>query len=440
MGRSRAEGSNGDGGKGEVSGSKTGLGERIGRRVGLTLPPPGPQRALILSSFANRVGNGVFNTAAVLYFVRIVHLGKTSVGLGLTVAGLVGLLAGIPVGRLADRRGPRTIMLITLAAQTATMVAFVFVRSWATFVAVAVLDMTALSANNAARGAVVARVGGEHPAVFRATLRAFVNLGVVIGTFGAAFALQIDTRPAYVAIILGNAVSYVVCGLLLLRVPNYTPHPRPKQQRRMVALADKPFVAFASLVGGMSLQYPVISVLLPIWITTNTHAPRWTVSAVAAANSLVCVVLQARIGSRVRTLREGGRALRVAGLFFLVSCPLMALSADVPTWAAVTVLLAAIIAHSLGEIWESSGGFTIGFGLAPDHAQGEYQGVIGTGFDLGQALGPAVLTGLLAGCGQAGWLLLAGFFAVLGLAGPAATGWGERTREPNAPVLARSVG
>jgi MFS family permease len=362
-----------------------------------------------------------------------VHLPAAKVGLGLTIAGLVGLCAGIPAGDLADRHGPRAIQLATLAVQTATMVAFVFIHSWAAFTVVVTLDRLAESANNAARGALIARVGGDRPAAFRARLRTFVNLGVVIGTFGAAFAVQINTRTAYSTLILANAASYVCCALLLLRVPNYEPILKPKQHSRWAVVADRPFVSFAALYGAMGLQYQAVSLLLPIWISAHTHAPRWTVAAVYAANSGVCVLLQTRIGSRVETPRQGGKAFRYAGLAFLISCPLMALSADVPVWVAPAMLIIAIAVHSLGEVWESSAAFALGFGLAPDHAQGQYQGLLGLGFDAGQAVAPIVLTTLVLGLGQGGWLLLGVFFAALGLAGPPLAAWGERTRPDVTP-------
>jgi hypothetical protein len=45
------------------------------------------------------VGNGLFNSAAVLYFTLVVHLAAAQVGVGLTIAGPAGLLAGIPAGK-----------------------------------------------------------------------------------------------------------------------------------------------------------------------------------------------------------------------------------------------------------------------------------------------------------------------------------------------------
>jgi MFS family permease len=404
------------------------IGSGPARRISAVLPQDGPQRALILSSFVNRVGNGLFNTAAVLYFTLVVHLPATQVGAGLTTAGLVGLLAGVPAGHLADRHGPRTIMLVTLAVQTMTMIAFVFVHSWAAFTLVATLDLLAASANNAARGALIARVGGERPAAFRARLRTFVNLGVVLGTLGAGIAVQIDTRAAYTALIVGNAASYLGCALLLLRVPEHRSPPGPAKRRRLEALADRPFVVFAALDGAMGLQYQAVSLLLPIWISAHTRAPHWTVAAVYAVNSGVCVLFQTRIGSAVATTSQGGRAFRRAGLFFLASCPLMALTADVPAWVAPALLIVAVTVHSLGEVWQSSAGFSLGFGLAPDHAQGQYQGLLGLGFDTGQALAPVILTTVCLSLGQIGWLLLGVFLAALGLAGPPVAAWAERTR------------
>ncbi|MGY3847731.1 MFS transporter [Streptomyces hydrogenans] len=404
---------------------------RIGRWAG----DSGPERVLVAASFVNRVGNGLFNAASALYFTLVVGLPAVQVGAALTIAGVVGLCAGIPGGHLADRRGARVIMMLALAVQAVSMAALVLVESWAALTIVATVDQIAAAVGGAAWGALVARVGGERPAMFRAKLRTFVNLGVILGTVGAGLALAAGTRGAYVTLILGNAASFTLCSVLLLLLPRYPVLPAPPRQRRWLVFADRPFLTFTALYGAMGLQYPVVSLLLPIWISEHTETPNWTVAALFGVNSAFCVLMQTRIGSRVETPYDGGRAFRVAGLLFLVSCPMMALAAYAPVWAATGLVLGAIFVHSLAEVWESSACFALGFGLAPDHAQGQYQGVLGLGFNAGQALAPAILTTVVLGLGAAGWLLLALFFAALGAAGPSLARWGMRTRpQPDVAV------
>lgn len=408
-------------------------------RIGSMVGDSGPERVLIAASFVNRVGNGLFNAASALYFTLIVGLPAVQVGAALTVAGVIGLCAGIPGGHFADRRGARTIMMLALLVQAVSMATLVLVESWTLLTVIATVDQIAAAVGGAAWGALVARVGGERPAHFRAKLRTFVNLGVVLGTVGAGLALAAGTREAYVALILGNAASFALCGMLLLLLPRYPALPAPPRERRRLAFTDRPYLVFTALYGAMGLQYPVVSLLLPIWIAEHTEAPRWTVAALFAVNSAFCVLLQTRIGSRIETPHDGGRAFRVAGLLFLVSCPMMALAAYTPVWATAGLVLAAVFVHSLGEVWESSAGFALGFGLAPDHAQGQYQGLLGLGFSAGQALAPAILTTVVLGLGATGWLLLALFFAALGAAGPALARWGTRTRpQPFAVVDAAS--
>ena len=78
------------------------------------LPEPGPRRVYAIATLVNTFGFGLVVTSLVLYLTRVVHLGSLQVGLGLTISGLIGLVAGVPVGALADRHGPRMVVRVTL--------------------------------------------------------------------------------------------------------------------------------------------------------------------------------------------------------------------------------------------------------------------------------------------------------------------------------------
>ena len=295
--------------------------------------------------------------------------------------------------------------------------------------------MLAGAAAVSARGAVMRRIGGETAPLFRAQVRAIANAGIPVGSLAAAVAVQMNTRAAYSALILLNSATFLACALLLIgRVPRLPPLPRPVRERRWSALADRPFVAFTAVNGILAMQAQVPLLPLPIWVATHTDAPRWIISACLALNTVLCVLFQVRFGAKVDTLRTGASAMRSAGLMFLVSCPLMAVLADVPAWLAVTLALAAIAVHTAGELWQSSASYTVCFELAPDHAQGQYQGLLGMGAGAGNAIAPALLIFLCVDGGQAGWLALGALFAGAGLAAGPVVGWAERSRPGLAPV------
>ena len=45
-----------------------------------------------------------------------------------------------------------------------------------------------------------------------------------------------------------------------------------------------------------------------------------------------------------------------------------------PAWAAFALLAAAVVLQTYGELWQASAMYALDFGLAPPHAQGQYQG------------------------------------------------------------------
>lgn len=178
----------------------------------------------------------------------------------------------------------------------------------------------------------------------------------------------------------------------------------------------------------MFMEYLVTVLLLPLWVVDHTHAPRWSVSLFLLINTILVVVFQVRVGSRVKTVRQGGTAMRRAGAVFLLSCSAMGLAAGLPGWAALLLLAAAVVVHTYGELWHSAATFALDFGLPPEHAQGQYQGLVGIGTGTGQAAAPVLLIGLCLSLGQAGWVGLGASFALVSLAAPALAAWGARTR------------
>ncbi|MGH4032008.1 MFS transporter [Actinomycetota bacterium Odt1-20B] len=391
------------------------------------VPVAGPQRTLAATNFVYTVGSGVYLTAGVLYFTEAVRLPAGQVGLGLGVAGLVSLLAGIAVGHLADARGARGVYAGTLVVQALATAGFVLADAFWPFVLAVTAATGAKAAGVAARSPLIRHYGGERPQEFRAYLRAVTNVGVSLGALLAGWAVQVDTLTAYQLLVAGNAFAFLASAVMLVRLPSVAPSPAARGPR-WVALRDRPYLVLTALDGVMAVQFKVLTVAVPLWLVAATSAPRWLISGTMLVNTALIIALQVRASRSVDSPAAGGRAYRRAGAAFLVACALVSFSADVPAWAAAALLMAAVVVHTVGELWHSAGGFEVSFALAPHHATGQYLGVFGLGAGLAEALGPGLLISLCITWGRPGWYVVGALFAVTGLAAPLAVRWAERSR------------
>ncbi|MET7864888.1 MFS transporter [Micromonospora taraxaci] len=386
------------------------------------LPPPGRLRTLSLATLTNTVGTGLWVTAAALYLTRFVGLTPTEVGWGLTVAGLVGLTASVPLGGLADRHDPRALRAILQLAQAAVAAAYLLVDSFPVFLLVATVDALLVSGNLAVRAALVAAVGGPEGRVHAfATLRAVANLGVTLGAGLAAFALVADTGWAYRLLVLGNVATYLVSAALIMRLPSYPPVRRPVRPRPARALRDGRFIAVAGASAVLSLHWVALTLILPLWVVTRTDAPPVTVAAVLLVNTLLTVLFAVRLSGNARHAVPAGATMRRAGLVLAAGMLLWAATAVVPTAVAVGLLLVATVVYTVGDLWHGGAGAALAYDLAAPDAIGAYQGVDTLLAGLARAAGPALLTWLILDGGPIGWLALAGLLAATGLAVPPLT-------------------
>ncbi|WP_432876238.1 MFS transporter [Kribbella sp. CA-245084] len=399
-------------------------------RIGQMLPPVGAPRDLAMAQLANSVGDGAFVVTSALFFTRVVGLSTAEVGLGLTVAWLVGFLTGVPLGNLADRRGARGTAVL-LALMTASGVgAFLFVRSFAGFLIAAIVYACSQTGLTAARQALLA--GLVQPAErtrIRAFLQSTVNAGLAVGALLGGIALRFDTEAAYLTVFAIDALSFLIAAALIRRVPSIATTIRAKGEPRLAVLHDRPYAVLALLNAIMLLFMPLISLVGPLWIVTRTSAPSWVVASLMIVNTLGVTFFQVHIAKRVKDLRTAARSVRYAGVAMLAACGVFATTAAHLTPAATAgILVVAAALLTLGEMKLASGAWEISFGLAPADKQGQYQGFFGTGPAIARMLGPALLTTVILGWGPIGWIVIGALFLGTSCATGPAVRWAARTR------------
>jgi MFS family permease len=392
------------------------------------VPEPGPKRVYALATFINMFGFGLLVVSMSLYFTRIVQLPASQVGAALTIGVAISLISGVPVGNLADRWSPLKTVKVMLLIQCGTATYLIFITSFTDLVIAATLDMLAMKASIAASESLLRRVADEDAVSFRSQTHAIQYLAMGLGTAGCGVVIQIGTPTAYHVMIVLDALSFLGALLVFTRLPPYEPLPKPPTAPRWGVFADRPFVAYTAVAGAMNLQLFMINMLLPLWVVDATDAPSWTVAVFYLLNNILIVLFQVRIGNRVKTIRQGGVAIRRAGVILLFSCSAIGFANGLPGWAAVMLLVAAVCVHTYGELWYMAGSFALNFGLPPAHAQGQYMGFLGAGAGIGEAFAPLLFLSLILTLGRPGLIGIGVFFAVVGLVAPALARWGERTR------------
>ncbi|WP_432018944.1 MFS transporter [Streptomyces sp. 1222.5] len=392
-----------------------------------------PQRLLALAQLANSVGDGAYYTTSALYFTQVAGIAPARVGLGLTLGWAVGSLVGVPLGRLADRRGPRGTSVLLALGTSAAVASFLLVRGFLPFVLAACVYASAQSGLAAARQALLAGLvpAGERTGLL-ARLQSTLNGGLAVGAALGGLALGARAATAYRGVLALDAVCFLVCALILLRLPAVRPVDPVAGTGRLAVLRDRPYAVVALLNAVLLLRLPLLSLALPLWITERTGAPAWLASGLFVLNTLAVTLFQVRAARAVTGIGSAVRVLRRSGLVMLASCAVFALSAGRSAWPAAAALIAGAVLQVVAEMQQSAGSWQLSFDLAPAGRIGEYQGLFGTGVTVARTLGPLVVTWLLLGWGTPGWLLLGALMPVASCAmGPAARR-AARRRAPRA--------
>jgi MFS family permease len=406
-------------------------------KAGSLLPPAGAARNLAFAQLANSVGDGAFIVTSALFFTRIVGLSTAQVGLGLTIAWLVGFLTGVPLGNYADRKGPRGVAILLALSTAVSVGSFLFVRSFPLFLIAAIAYASSQTGLTAARQALLA--GLVQPAErtrIRAFLQSTVNAGLAVGAAMGGVALRFDTAPAYLTVFAIDAASFLIAARLIHRVPAVkTVTLRVAGEPRLAVLHDRPYALLALLNAVMLMFMPLLSLVAPLWIVERTNAPGWVVASLLIINTIGVTLFQVRIARGVTDLRTATRSVRFAGVAMLAACGVFALSAIgmAPAGAAAVLAVAAALL-TLGEMKLASGAWEISFGLAPADKQGQYQGFFGTGPAVARMLGPALLTTLVLGWGPVGWMIVGALFLGTSVVTGPAVRWAARTRTADQAV------
>ncbi|GAA0585836.1 MFS transporter [Paractinoplanes ferrugineus] len=386
-------------------------------------PPAGVVRVLALGNLIRTVGTGVVMSMSVLYFVGPVGLPVHTVGLGMSCAAVLAMMASVPAGHLADVLGARRAAQFFVIAQGLAVGTYLVVDSGAAFFAAAALTAVADAGSSAARGALVAAsVPTAERVRARAYLRTATNLGVSLGAGAGALALAVDTRGGYLTALAFAGLCFLASAVTTTFVPAVATVRAAAGTRHSVlhVFTDRRFLAVAALNVVLATNAGLLTVALPLWISAHTEAPTALYPLLLLVNTVLVVLLQLRFARLANDARQGARALRWASTALAVCCLVFAAAGALPGRLAVLVLVIGTVVHVVGELLHSTGAWAVSYDLAPPHAQGQYQGLFGMTSQIAGALVPLGASLLIVDWGWPGWLVFALALLAAGLAMPLA--------------------
>ena len=397
---------------------------------------PATMRPLAWGGATSAVGSGMWFTIWALFLTERVGLPGPQAGIALTIAGVVGFVCPAPLGRLADRRGPREVYGALLAAEGVAVAGFLLCHTFLEVVLVASATAACDQGKTGVRAALITQLApGERRVGALACLRACSHAGDALGAGLGALVIAVGTGPAYAAAILFNAISYLAYAAALRGVPHVAPCaaarpsggpqsparpplPRPGRHLRCPDSLLGTDVRRAPAVDRRPHPRPARDRRNPDPDQLDRHRrppghllPRRRDTGRRGGR-------RAALGAEPRPLLRargaGRRPRRPAG------------HAAAARWR---------VAHVLGELWfvPASWGLSVAF-MRPDRAA-EDQGIFATGEALAIMLAPALMSAVVVPGGPVAWLGLGAVFAVAGAGARPAARWAADTGHPAEPAL-----
>ena len=316
-----------------------------------------------------------------------------------------------------------------LALQGLGALAYVVVHGMASFLIVASLAQAAGSGTGGPRNALVLGLSDREARLEAlGQLRAISHIGWALGAIVGGAVISIATQPAYLALLALNGGTYLVYALLVLTVPRVATPVVEKTRAGLRVVRDGPYMSLAGLMGVLALCWAMLSSGLPLWVTLHTHAPRAISAVVVLISSLGIAAFQVRVSRGITAPRAAATGTLLSGCALACSCLLFALTAGGSGLPVIALMVAAAALHLAGELLFVAASWGLSVPLMPPDAPGEYQGVFATGEAVALMAAPALMTTLIAGWGQPGWVALAFIFLLLGVAAIPVTRWALRTR------------
>lgn len=386
------------------------------------VPTAGDPRRFALATLVDSVGLGLYSTASIIIFIRVLQTPVGLIGVTLTLGAIVGTVASVPAGALADALGHKRALISLQVALAALFTLLPLVRGPIGFVLVVGLISLCESAIRPIRRALLRSMSSEEELVRTSAVnRVLTNIGLSVGSLGAGIALALKSNVALTLLCFGNALSFVLIALLFRgmstgvavrsRSGAVAPWSRPTWLERW-------FLLTGLTSGILYLHASLLEVGLPLLLARSGVLPTWSLAAFFGLNTVLVIFLQIPVSRRAGDLAGSSRANLAAGVALCLAAAFLSLAKVHVDAVVVVAVTLGVVLLTGAELLSSAGSWGLSYGLASGARQAEQFAAFGAASQVAQVAGPLLAIAAVS-WGARCWVPLAGLFLVAGLASPA---------------------
>ena len=385
------------------------------RRFGdylVSLNPRLPRAVWILQGggLANAFGNGVVLPFVIIYLHNVRGISLTVAGLAAATNAGAGIVSGAVGGALADRFGPRRILIIALLGQAGVIACFPLIQEAWHAIALQ-LAMGAFSGmfwpSQSSLLTSLTPADRRHAAF--AQQRVTMNLGVGLGGLVGGVIATTSDISTFTTLFTIDALTFLAFALVLTRVPRppQLHHEGPPGSYRAV-LRNRYFVSFL----GLNMLFIAVGIVplvefMPVYAKNGAGVSELAIGLIFFANTVFIVLFQLPIAKAL----EGRRrmpAFALMGLIWAVSWLVLIVAVEtLGPLAAALLIGAAMVFFAVGECLHGTVQGPLVADLAEPRMIGRYMALSSLSWQVGFFVGPAVGGAVLDAEPVALWVLAA---------------------------------